>query len=94
MKNSEKYCASFTASLDVIKMNNECHLTGIFSLLSVRNPGIFRSPLKNVFFWMELRINRDDSSQLDFNKNIFRNDFQKNNWTLDVALSFQKSFIF
>ena len=75
-------------------MNNECHLTGTFSLLSVRNPGIFRSPLKNVFFWMELRINRDDSSQLDFNKNIFRNDFQKNNRTLDVALSFQKSFLF
>ena len=26
MKTSEKYCATFTASLDVIKMNNESHL--------------------------------------------------------------------
>ena len=71
MKTSEKYCATFTASLDVIKMNNECHLAGIFSLLSVRNPRIFRSPLKYVFFGMELRSNRADYSQTVFNEKIF-----------------------
>ena len=74
MKTSEKYCATFTASLDVIKMNNECHLTGIFSLLSVRNPRIFRSPLKYVFFWMELRSNRADYSQTVFKHNQTRKD--------------------